>query len=289
MAADPDIDVGRRADRRRRGRRTRRRRDGARQQEARRHRQQGADGEGTAPASPPRPRRPAWRSPSRRRSPAASRSSRHCARGSPATALSRVYGILNGTSNYILTTMRESGREFAEVLGRGAEARLCRGRSELRHRRGRRRAQAGDPGERRVRPAGRSRRRLYRGHPPHLAPRYRFRRGARLPHQAPRHRPADRERPGTARPSLHGAARHADRRGRGRLQRRRRRGRFRRAGRARRAAAPAPSRPPRRSSPTSSISPPAGTCRAFGVPAAALTDRCPARRWSATRAPTTSA
>ena len=30
--------------------------------------------------------------------------------------VARVYGILNGTSNYILTTMRESGREFAEVL-----------------------------------------------------------------------------------------------------------------------------------------------------------------------------
>jgi homoserine dehydrogenase len=30
--------------------------------------------------------------------------------------LARVYGILNGTSNYILTTMREGGREFAEVL-----------------------------------------------------------------------------------------------------------------------------------------------------------------------------
>ncbi len=30
--------------------------------------------------------------------------------------LQRVYGILNGTSNYILTTMRERGREFAEVL-----------------------------------------------------------------------------------------------------------------------------------------------------------------------------
>src|ERR1700716_416918 len=29
--------------------------------------------------------------------------------------LARVYGILNGTSNYILTTMRESGREFAEA------------------------------------------------------------------------------------------------------------------------------------------------------------------------------
>jgi homoserine dehydrogenase len=30
--------------------------------------------------------------------------------------ISRVYGILNGTTNYILTTMRESGREFADVL-----------------------------------------------------------------------------------------------------------------------------------------------------------------------------
>jgi homoserine dehydrogenase len=30
--------------------------------------------------------------------------------------LRRVYGILNGTSNYILTTMRESGHEFGEVL-----------------------------------------------------------------------------------------------------------------------------------------------------------------------------
>jgi homoserine dehydrogenase len=30
--------------------------------------------------------------------------------------VSRVYGILNGTSNYILTTMRDGGREFAEVL-----------------------------------------------------------------------------------------------------------------------------------------------------------------------------
>jgi homoserine dehydrogenase len=30
--------------------------------------------------------------------------------------ISRVYGILNGTCNYILTTMRESGRSFDEVL-----------------------------------------------------------------------------------------------------------------------------------------------------------------------------
>ena len=36
--------------------------------------------------------------------------------GLAANRISRVYGILNGTTNYILTTMRESGREFAEVL-----------------------------------------------------------------------------------------------------------------------------------------------------------------------------
>ena len=36
--------------------------------------------------------------------------------GVAANRVTRVYGILNGTCNYILTTMRESGRPFAEVL-----------------------------------------------------------------------------------------------------------------------------------------------------------------------------
>ncbi len=36
--------------------------------------------------------------------------------GLAANRVSRVYGILNGTCNYILTEMRESGRDFAEVL-----------------------------------------------------------------------------------------------------------------------------------------------------------------------------
>ncbi len=36
--------------------------------------------------------------------------------GLAANAISRVYGILNGTCNYILTAMTESGRDFAEVL-----------------------------------------------------------------------------------------------------------------------------------------------------------------------------
>ena len=36
--------------------------------------------------------------------------------GLAANEFSRIYGILNGTCNYILTTMRESGRDFAAVL-----------------------------------------------------------------------------------------------------------------------------------------------------------------------------
>ena len=114
--------------------------------------------------------------------------------------LERVYGILNGTSNYILTTMRESGHEFAEVL---AEAQKL-GYAEA------------DPSfdidgvdaahklailasvgfGRPVDLAG-----VYtEGHPPRLAARHRFRRRARLPHQAARHRAADRGRARAARP-----------------------------------------------------------------------------------------
>ena len=36
--------------------------------------------------------------------------------GLAANRITRIYGILNGTCNYILTQMRESGREFGEVL-----------------------------------------------------------------------------------------------------------------------------------------------------------------------------
>jgi homoserine dehydrogenase len=37
--------------------------------------------------------------------------------GAAANAISRIYGILNGTCNYILSTMDHSGRDFADVLG----------------------------------------------------------------------------------------------------------------------------------------------------------------------------
>lgn len=36
--------------------------------------------------------------------------------GAAANAIERVYGILNGTSNYILSTMEDTGRDFADVL-----------------------------------------------------------------------------------------------------------------------------------------------------------------------------
>ena len=37
--------------------------------------------------------------------------------GAAANAIARVYGILNGTCNFILSTMEDEGRDFAEVLG----------------------------------------------------------------------------------------------------------------------------------------------------------------------------
>ena len=65
----------------------------------------------------------------------------------------RLYGILNGTCNYILTTMRETGRDFDDVLGEAQAAGLCRSRSELRCRWHRCRAQARRPGRRCLRHA----------------------------------------------------------------------------------------------------------------------------------------
>jgi len=41
--------------------------------------------------------------------------------GAAANEIGRVYGILNGTCNYILTTMEKEGRDFAEVLGEAQE------------------------------------------------------------------------------------------------------------------------------------------------------------------------
>ena len=72
-----------------------------------------------------------------------------------------------------------------------AAARLCRGRSDLRHRRPRHRAEARDPGVARLRHQGRPERDLCRRHFLDHAGRSRRRRRARLSHQAARRRGED--------------------------------------------------------------------------------------------------
>ena len=58
---------------------------------------------------------------SKRRSRAASRFIKGLREGTSANALTKVYGILNGTCNYILSTMERTGRRFRRRPGRGAE------------------------------------------------------------------------------------------------------------------------------------------------------------------------
>ena len=78
--------------------------------------------------------------------------------------IDRVMGIVNGTTNYILTRMTESGAELRRRPGRGPGARLRRGRPHRRRRGLRRRGQDRHPGHHRLRGPGRRRRRLPRGH-----------------------------------------------------------------------------------------------------------------------------
>ena len=47
----------------------------------------------------------------------------------------KVFGIMNGTCNYILTKMADEGRSFADVLKEAQELGLCRSRSDIRCRR----------------------------------------------------------------------------------------------------------------------------------------------------------
>ena len=185
----------------------------------------------------------------------------------------------------------DDARERARVrrgARRGAEARLCRGRSELRHRRHRRRAQAGaswpasPSAGRSISPASMSRasatsRALDIDFADELGYRIKLLGIARLTEHGLEQR---------VHPCMVPRG-DADRRGRGRLQRGRRRGRFRRPRRARRARRRRRCRPPRRWSPISSISPPGA--RVAGVRRAGrrAAQRCPARRWSGTRAPIT--
>ena len=83
-------------------------------------------------------------------------------------SVSRIYGIMNGTCNYILTKMEKEGLSFAECLEGSPAARLCRGRSGLRYRGQRHRPQAFHPDDARLRQSDRGRRHLSRRHHQHL-------------------------------------------------------------------------------------------------------------------------
>ena len=99
----------------------------------------------------------------------------------------RVAGIVNGTTNYILSEMDSTGAEYSDGAGRRERAGLCRGRPDRRCRGIRRRGQGRHPGLHRVPHAGDRRRRLPRGHHQGHPRRLRDRARARLHHQAAVH------------------------------------------------------------------------------------------------------
>ena len=77
-----------------------------------------------------------------------------------ATEITKVFGIVNGTTNFILTEMASTGASYADAPAARPGAGLRRGGSLRRRGRGRRGGEDGDPGAARLRRAGGARRRL---------------------------------------------------------------------------------------------------------------------------------
>ena len=107
-------------------------------------------------------------------------------------------GIINGTSNFILTEMRDRGAAFAEVLDEAQRLGYAEADPTFDVEGGGRRAQARDTGRHRIRHAARLRTGAYRRHHRGDAGGRRLRRTARLPDQASRDRAAHRGRGGDA-------------------------------------------------------------------------------------------
>ena len=82
----------------------------------------------------------------------------------------RVMGIVNGTTNFILTKMGEQGADYADGAGRGPGAGSGRAGPDRRRRGLRRRGQGGHPGRRGLRLRRVRRRRAPRGDHRHHAP-----------------------------------------------------------------------------------------------------------------------
>jgi hypothetical protein len=106
--------------------------------------------------------------------------------GLTANRIQWIAGIINGTTNFILSEMRDKGLPFDDVLG-GAAPGLCRGRPDLRHRGRRCRAQDHHPGGHGLRHPDAVRQGAHRGHQQARRRRHQVRRAARLPHQAAGH------------------------------------------------------------------------------------------------------
>ena len=113
------------------------------------------------------------------------RALRESLRGEP---ISRVMGIVNGTTNYILTKMTEQRMRLRGGPRRGPATRLRRARPDRRRRGVRRRGQGGDHGDDRLRHQGRRRPGVPRGDQQPHARRHRRRPPSRVRRQAPRRR-----------------------------------------------------------------------------------------------------
>ena len=191
----------RRADRRHRPG-ARLRAAGAARRQARGHRQQAADRPARRRAVRRRARGRASSCASRRRWPGVVPVIRVIQESLAATEITKVFGIVNGTTNFILTEMAQHRRLLRGRPGAGPGAGLRRGRPDRRRRRRRRRGEDGDPRPARLRHAGQPRRRHLRGDHRDPARRHRLREGARPVAEAARRRRAARRRDQRPRLSL---------------------------------------------------------------------------------------
>ncbi len=111
--------------------------------------------------------------------------------GLAGNAINRVYGILNGTCNYILSEMRDTGRTF-DVLEEAKNLDMPRPIPLLTWMASTLPTNPDDSGGAVFRHQGRFRESPHRGHSQYFAARFGIRRRTRLWHQAARHRVAHR-------------------------------------------------------------------------------------------------
>ena len=110
--------------------------------------------------------------------------------GSTANSIQWIAGIINGTTNFILSEMRDKGLDFAVVLKEAQRLGYAESRPDLRHRRRGRGAQGHAHERDRLRHSGAVRQGLRGRHHPAGRHRHQVRRTTGLPHQAAGHHQA---------------------------------------------------------------------------------------------------